>query len=264
MSKYTAAFKIEFLRFLEYRSEFIAEFISIFIHLFIAIFFALAIYEKRTDLYGYSLSAFVTYTLLSSIIGKIIETNIHTVLQNHIKEGSLSAVLLKPISYNKYVLSSELSWKFHSLVYSVIIIGLLILLYLKIFTLQIIVYRIPIFLLAISISYFLNRSFKFIIGIFAFWTKDTRGISNFLEEFINIIGGSWVPFEFFGSIAKVLKILPFSYLYYFPIQILINTSLTTLNIVTVVGLEIVWTIIFSLLGLVLWKKGLKQYESIGI
>ena len=121
-----------------------------------------------------------------------------------------------------------------------------------------------IFILSTIISFFLNRSFKFIIGTFNFWTKDTNGISSFINEVISILGGKWLPIDFFGPLSSIIKLLPFSYGFYFPIQILINSNLDSNDILKILFLEILWTIVFTLVGYFLWKRGLKKFESVGI
>jgi ABC-2 type transport system permease protein len=101
------------------------------------------------------------------------------------------------------------------------------------------------------------------IGCLAFWTKDTGGISNFVNEILNIVSGKWLPLDFFGVLARYLKLLPFSYNFYFPIQLLINKSLTIIEIYKILGIELFWMILFTVIGGYIWKKGLRQYESVG-
>jgi len=264
MKKYLTVYKTEFLHFLQYRSEFIAEFISIFITLFITLYFALAVYEHKDEIYGYTLSEFASYALLTRIIQYTVDTDIAGVLPEDIKKGSLATTLLKPIRYNVYRLFAELSWKTHALFYNGITLGLLTILYASVFDLQIITSRIPLFILALILGYFLNRAFRFLTGVIAFWTKDTSGLSNFIREIMGLLGGSWLPLDFLGIFASVLKILPFSYIFYFPIQLLINSELTNTDILRILVLELAWMVCFTLLGFVLWKRGLKQFESVGI
>jgi len=263
MKKYLAIFKIEFLHFLQYRSEFIAELISIFVNFFIVIFFALAVFENKTEVYGYTLASFATYSLLKSIMSQIVDTDINWVLAHQIRKGDLANYLLKPLRFNWYRLFAELSWKSHSLFYSSFVFAALTVIYARTFTLQIVSIRIPLFVFCAIISYFFNRSFRFIIGTLAFWTKDIGGISSFLNEITSLIGGRWLPLDFFGPLATILKLLPFSYAFYFPIQILIDPSLNTSDIGKIILLEIFWTILFSLAGIILWQKGLKHFESVG-
>lgn len=264
MRKYFCVFKIEFLRFLQYRSEFIAEIIAIFVRVFIVLFFALAVYENKTEIYGYSLAGFATYSLLTSFIMQIIDTDINWVLAHEIRKGNLANYLLKPLKYNWYRLFAELSWKSHSLFYNLLVLTALTILYAKTFTLQIISSRIWIFLIAMILSYLFNRSWRYIIGTLAFWTKDIGGISNFIREITGFLGGSWLPLDFFGPFTNILKLLPFSYIFYFPIQIIIDSNLNSLDIIKILSIEAVWVILLSFIGQILWKKGIKHFESVGI
>ncbi|MBU0975241.1 MAG: ABC-2 family transporter protein [Patescibacteria group bacterium] len=264
MHKYLATFKIEFIHFLEYRSEFIAELLAIVVQLTFSAFIALAFYEHKSSIYGYTLDGFITYTLISVVINRIVDTDVNWVMTHQIRKGDLANILVKPFSYNWYRLFAELSWKSHSIFYSFTAIGLISLFYTKYFTLGIILTRIPLFMLAMVISYFLNRAFKYLIGCLAFWTKDTGGISNFVNEVISILSGKWLPLDFFGSLAKYMKLLPFSYIFYFPIQILLSENLTFADILRILVIEVLWTALFTFIGKYFWKKGLKQFEAVGI
>lgn len=264
MNKYFAIFKIEFIHFLEYRSEFIAELISIFVQLFISAFFALAFFENTNDVYGYSISTYITYVVLTAVVSKLVNTDIGWVLAEQIKNGDLSNLLVKPLQFNWYRLFAELSWKSHSLFYSLIAIGVTSIVLLKQFTFHIILTRIPIFLIAILMSYFLNRAFRYIVGCLAFWTKDTGGITNFINEVLSILGGKWFPLEFYGPLFAIVKLLPFSYIYYFPVQLLINRSLEMNAIGRILLIELLWTILFTVIGQFIWRKGIKHFESVGI
>lgn len=264
MNKYLTVYKLEFMHFLEYRSEFIAEFISIFVKLFLGLFFTLAIYENKTDIFSYSINDFATYFLLSAFVGKLIETDVNWVFEEQIRKGKLAIFLIKPINFNKSRLVSELSWKSHSTIYGLLVISLIAFIYSRIIMLRVIPSRIVFFLLATTIGYFLNRAIKLIIGSLTFWTKYIGGISHFISQVINILGGQWLPIEFFGPFLKYIRLLPFSYIYYFPIQILIREEINNFDIVKIIALELVWTILFHLLFILLWKKGIKHFESVGI
>ena len=191
------------------------------------------------------------------------ETDVNWVLSHQIRKGDLANYLLKPLRFNWYRLFAELSWKSHALFYSFIVIGVLTVIYAKVFILQIISVRIPLFIFCAIISYIFNRSFRFIIGTLAFWTKDIGGISSFLNEITSFLSGRWLPLDFFGPLVTVFKLLPFSYAFYFPIQILIDPTLGPADIKRILLLELFWTLLFFLAGLTLWKKGLKHFESVG-
>jgi ABC-2 type transport system permease protein len=264
VKKYFQVYKTEFLSFLQYRSEFIAEIIAIFIRVFIVLYLALAVYENKEEIYGYTLSGFATYTLLTSFIFQIIDTDINWVLSHQIRKGDLANYLLKPLKYNWYRLFAELSWKSHSLFYSLLVLTAMTFLYAKTFTLQIVSSRIWVFAVAMILSYLFNRSWRYIIGTLAFWTKDIGGISNFIKEISGFLGGSGLPLEFFGPFTNLLKLLPFSYIFYFPIQIIIDPNLNSFNILKILVIESIWVILLFIIGQILWKKGIKHFESVGI
>jgi ABC-2 type transport system permease protein len=264
MKKYLTVFKTEFLHFLQYRSEFFSIVLSILVQLFIFIFITLAIFENKNEVYGITISQLATYSLLSSFLLKAVGTDVNWVLVDHIRSGKLANFLIKPISYNLHRISAELSWKFHLVAYTVITLGLLAIFYSSIFKLSINISRIPIFIISAALAYLLNRSIRLLIGILGFWTKDIGGISNFVNNILSILGGAWYPLEFFGPFANLFRILPFSYMYYFPIQLLTDQTMSLTKVVSIILVQLFWVLIFSVIASLFWKKGIKHFESVGI
>ncbi|MFC1780354.1 ABC transporter permease [Patescibacteria group bacterium] len=264
MKKYLTVFKTEFLHFLQYRSEFFSVVLSILVQLFIFIFITLAIYENKNEVFGISLSEFATYNLLSSFLYKAVETDVNWVLSDHIRSGNLANFFIKPINYNLHRISAELSWKFHLLVYTTITLGVLVVFYSSHFELFIIAARIPVFLLSTFLAYMLNRSIRLLIGTFSFWSKDTGGFANFVNNISSILGGAWYPLEFFGPFINFFRILPFGYLYYFPIQLLIDPEMDFANIAYIIFIQLIWIALFSVITSIFWKRGVKHFESVGL
>jgi len=264
MVKYLATFKCSLINSLQYRGEFILGLFSISASLIITIFFSKAFYENTDSIYGYTLSEFATYTLTSSFIRTIIETNINWHLSENIRSGELSDMIIKPINFNLQQLFSELAWKVNHLLYNLLAFIFIFFIYKLNFEITIIENRIPVFIGAVFISFFLNRSFKQILGNIAFWMKDIGGLSQFVNEVIGLLGGSWIPLDFFKSIFNALKILPFSYIIYFPARLLIDPTIDSESIYQIFILQILWSLLFTTIAHILWKRGIKRYESVGI
>ncbi len=264
MKKYLKVLKANFIKFLEYRTDLVIGLSSLVFNLIITIFLAKAFYENTDDIYGYTLSELATYTFITSSLRTFIETNIHWYLTNDIKSGKLSAILTKPIKYNLYQLFSELAWKINHIFFTVFAVAFIFLIYRSNFDIVIITGRIPIFVVMTIVSFYLYRSFRKILGNLAFWMKDIGGLSQFVNEITGLLGGSWVPLDFFKPIYNLLKFLPFSYIFYFPSRILIDDTIEIQTIYQIMLIQITWTLLFSLFSLFLWKKGLKKYESVGI
>lgn len=264
MKKYLAIFKMEFLGFFEYRSDFISTLVTTLVRLFVSLFLAYAIFENKTEVYGYTRDSFITYTLVVMILQKMVPSDIQWIITEDILRGKLALALIKPIRYNLYRLASELARKTIELVYNLITVIIVTFIYSRLFEIVIIPERIPAFLLFMFLGYLLHRSYDYIIGLIAFWVKDTSGIDNFSYQIIGLLSGSWLPIDFFGPLASIVKLIPFSYLIYFPIQVLTNDSVSSLQIVKLLVLMIFWIILFMIIGQILWKKGLKKFESVGL
>jgi len=264
MKKYLIIFKSNLIKFLQYRGDFLLGLVSLVLNLIITIFLAKAFYENTDSIYGYTLSELATYTLISSSLRALIETSIHWALTNDIKSGKLSIKLTQPINYKLFRLFSEFARKINHIFFTLIAIFFIFKVYQYNFGITIIKYRIFVFVIMTICSFFINWFFRQTLGNFAFWMKDIGGLSQFLNEVVGLLGGSWVPLDYLKPIYNILKLLPFSYILYFPSRVLIDSTIETATIHKILFIQFLWIIFFCLLSQLLWKKGLKKYESVGI
>jgi ABC-2 type transport system permease protein len=80
---------------------------------------------------------------------------------------------------------------------------------------------------------------------------------------MEVVGGAIIPLSFFPQILQtIFMLLPFPFLIYLPMQIYLGKI--SINHIPVEFLkEIGWIAGFALLNLVIWKRGIRQYVSMG-
>lgn len=264
MKKYATVFLFEIITQLQYRAEFFSHIFSTVIHLTVSFFFAVAFFEHVEQIYGFTFELFITYTLLSNIVNSLTGTRIQWDVAESIKSGGLSIFLTKPLRYNAAAFSRELAWKAVSLLFNGTMLALITIVFANTFRLEVIISRIPIFALLATLSYLLRRSMLILVGFAAFWAKDIGGISNFVSNIIGILGGSWIPLDFLPVISNILKFLPFSYITYFPVIVLISKEISIEQGLYIAILQLIWILLFSILANFMWRKGIRQYEAVGI
>ena len=77
-----------------------------------------------------------------------------------------------------------------------------------------------------------------------------------------ISGGFVVPLRFLPSwIEKIALLLPFPYAMYFPILAWMG-KLSVGELFQVIGMQIMWILLFFGLFTVLWKKGVREYSGV--
>ena len=114
--------------------------------------------------------------------------------------------------------------------------------------------------LAVAISYSINV----LVGTVAFYFVEASSIKNVMNHIIGVFSGAMVPLTFFpGTLKTVTLALPFQAVVFGPTQAL---RATTLNSQTLVSLLIAagWAVVLGLWAAWAWRKGLRNYEAVGM
>ena len=120
------------------------------------------------------------------------------------------------------------------------------------------------FLVTASLGVCWGYLFQLIIGASGFWLTQSRGFINFTGVIGRIFGGVYAPLSFFPDwFTKIAGVTPFPYQRYFPIAIWLGKA-TKVEVIMGIITQLVWIGVFYLLLMVVWRKGMKRYESIGI
>jgi ABC-2 type transport system permease protein len=84
-----------------------------------------------------------------------------------------------------------------------------------------------------------------------------------MRVIMEVAGGAIIPLSFFpGVLQKLLMVLPFPYMIYLPMQIYLG-KIPLSGVPFEFIKESVWIMGLILLNLVIWKRGVRQYVSMG-
>ncbi len=122
------------------------------------------------------------------------------------------------------------------------------------------------FLSCIILSFFLMFLINFLVGLSSFLFKNIFSIHNLKMILIGLLGGGFFPLDFYPEgFARVLDYLPFKYVFYMPLQFLLNKEGTRslLEYSEAIGIQLAWIIVLFLLCQVLWHKAIKHFCSVG-
>lgn len=112
---------------------------------------------------------------------------------------------------------------------------------------------------ALGLTYFLN----ILVGSLAFWMTAATSVRTMIHHVINILSGALVPIDLFpGVIKTIATYLPFTSLAYLPAMIIRNGW--TDKTIWLFWVGIIWILILKKLVEFAWVRGLKKYEAIGI
>lgn len=109
----------------------------------------------------------------------------------------------------------------------------------------------------------LNFLIYYCISSIAFTITEAWGVFFGITQGILMLSGRIFPLDVFGeNIAKVLGMLPFKYIVYYPVNI-VNGRLSPDEILYGATVQIVWIIVMILLSSFCWKLGMKKYVVVG-
>ncbi|MCM8807906.1 MAG: ABC-2 family transporter protein [Candidatus Omnitrophica bacterium] len=247
----------------EFRINHIFSFLTIALPLIFMIFLWKKVYTDINVIQNFSLSSIITYYFLVILIQDITYPGVNFEIVEDIKEGRLSIILTKPISYPIYIFSIKIGVSLPYFLISLMILSIFLFIIKENLVLPVDLCMGFIFLLVFFLSFVLGFLLSFILSIFSFWIEEGGGLEKLTDVLIPILSGLILPLSFFPSfIHPFFKILPFKYTLNFPVEVFLGI-LPFQKILEGIIFQIAWIFISLLVSCLLWKRGLKHYKAIG-
>ncbi|OGD62476.1 hypothetical protein A2160_00135 [Candidatus Beckwithbacteria bacterium RBG_13_42_9] len=264
MRQFLALFSISLKDAFVYRVRSFIWFLNDVLPVLTAMLFFGAVFSQQKQVGDYVLSSILSYYLVTLSLNVLLEPHPEFAIYLDINSGFLSTYLLKPLSYIRFYIASEIAWKTIRLTYLTPFMILALIALHGCTTMNLMVWwRWLIFGLMLAVSFMIFYFWKVIIGFMAFWFNEITwllGISELLSTFFS---GIIFPLDLMPKyMQQIASLLPFKYVIYIPAKLL--TSVISLEEqFKYLIIQLVW---LSILGLVvkrLWRKGVKDYEAYG-
>ncbi|MBC8953947.1 ABC-2 family transporter protein [Xenorhabdus sp. PB62.4] len=263
IKKYLCISHITWQKGIEYRFSVFYMIIEAIIPSIAMIFLWRTIYNNGDLIGGYTFSELVMYFIGARFINYFVWYAIDWKLYEQIHEGNLSTLLLKPIDVQAYYFWEMIGDRVVNIVLGVIPLFILIIILGNHFEFQVSLYNIFSGILSISLSCILWFLVSWTIGCYVFWAQKADMILFVKEMVIMILAGVFFPIDILPSyIVSLIDKTPFPYLAYFPLKILF-TDMEETNISVGLMTQIIWCMIFFVLGRIIWKQGLRKYVEVG-
>lgn len=248
---------------LSYRLNFVMWRFRVVLQLLTLFFLWGVIIPKGSSLFGYSQSQMLTYILGTSLITSIVLATRTAEIGDQINNGALSNFLVKPISYMKYWFARDLGDKAMNIAFSIVEISILV----ALFRPPLFIQADPLLLVLALMSCFISMTmyffFNYLLGLFGFWSNEIWGPRFIFWILINFFAGSLFPLDILPApIFSALKLLPFTYLLYFPLKIYLG-QLTPFQIMEGLLISVIWTFLLYAATRFFWMRGLKLYGAEG-
>ncbi len=231
------------------------------------LFIWLAIYQGQKgsggEIGGYNLSQMLTYYFGVALISAVATAHNEWEVAREIQSGELSAYLTRPISYLGHHLVANLSWKIlKGLCVAPFLLGLY-LIFKNYLSLNFTLWQLAAFGLVLVFSYLLNFFNSMVFGLIPFWLEEYGSFVELNEIVRSLFSGMALPIAFLpGVFLTIGQLLPYRYLYDFPLRILAGQAGAAEVSSGLVGL-IIWLLIFAFAYSFLWRKGAARYSAYG-
>lgn len=263
MKKYLALFKSNLSASLQYRGALFTWILVELVSLSSATFLWLAVFRSNASVGNYDFNKIISYYLLVPIIGGFTSIFVSEHLPRKIKDGAISTDLMKPYSIATANLLNQLSIKLTQLTIKLPVYAVAGLFFISIFNLHIQFVSLPLALAICVFSYTLHFFIDLALSYTAFWFDDVWSLSHMKTVLLMVFGGLSFPIDLVPqNIRVIFNILPFRFIYYFPIKVA-QGNMPVNTLFTELGQLILWIVVFFVLGKVLWRQGLRKYGAYG-
>jgi ABC-2 type transport system permease protein len=262
--KYIAIIKATWQRALTYRTTVISYRIGEMLEIFFLILLWSAIYSNQDQLKGYNLREMLTYILFGALISVIVRNWMSDVVARDIKDGTLSQFLVKPISYLRYMMFREIGRISLAFLMSVATQVAMIMAFADRFIFNTSPEYLLIIMVMVGLAFITEMFLSFLTGMIAFWTNEVDGIYATLDRLKRFFAGGYFPINLLPIMyVKISFILPFGYSFFVPAQLYLKKidPITGLKGILV---QIVWVVLLYFIIKLIWKRGLRRYEGVGI
>lgn len=244
--------------FARYRLNILFTFISeLFIPAVINIFFVTGVVNAGAE--KHQMKEIVLYIFLANIIFTISMTNIEEMIVADIRGAKLTYKLLAPVHPIQDYIVTDLSNKLtHILVLYVplFMVGVLV----GMIRLNHVLFGFAAMVMACVLGYCIS----FIIGLLSFWLTEIWGIGAVKNLLFSVFAGTVFSLSFLPErVQRIMMYTPFPYMGYFPAAVLLEGEIAG-GVGQTFAIGVIWSVLLIGAAAVLWKKGIKKYESVGV
>ena len=181
--------------------------------------------------------------------------------EERIREGQLSAQLLRPLHPIHYDVAFFAGWKLVVIVMWLPIAVVLSLIFHP--ELDVSALEVAVFAVAIWGAYLIRTMFLWLLGMTSIWTTRASALFETYVMAELLLSGRLVPLQLMPDWAQRLAdLLPFQWTFFFPIQALVG-ELSTEELLQGLGMQVLWTAIGTGLVVVAFRRSVRHYSAVG-
>jgi len=266
MRKYSKIFRVALIERLTYRSDFLLTSALRLLPMLTTILLWSAVYglDYQKEIGNFRLSEMIAYLLLVHISRMFPSMpGLAMGIAVDIREGTLKKYLLQPLDMLHYLITYRVAHKIAYIVTSFLpYLGLFFLCrnYFESFPN---IETLAAYLLSLVLAFIIGFYFEACIGMIGFWMLEITSLLYIVNTLNFFISGQMFPISLLPpTVARVLKLLPFPYMAYFPAAVFLG-KIRGVDLWQGLLGEAAWALGLFLLARVLFRVGLKRYSAYG-
>ena len=210
---------------------------------------------------GYTRGDFAAYFLVLMLVNNITYSWIMYEYDNRVREGTLSAALLRPVHPIHTDIAENLSSKMISTPGMLIIALVLGFVFRP--TVHLMPWALAAFIPAVALAFLLRFLLEWTLALAAFWTTRVSALNQMYFVALLFLSGQVAPLSLFPRLVQaVAAALPFRWIIAFPVELLLG-NLTPTDALVGFAAQVGWIGVSLLLVRLVWRAGVRQYSAVG-
>ena len=241
MKSYLAILRGSYMVGMVYRFGFLFTILGNIVYMGVSYYLWRSIYANAETIRGMTFNETFLYIALGSAVFILLKTYADWYISYEIREGLIASYLIKPLDYGLYSLFVALGGALMNL--TAITVPTILLLTLVFHVTIELGAGLVLFPLSLLLAFVISFCFDYFIGLLAFYTESTWGLSITKEILIMVMSGAFVPLQFFpDALQKILLALPFQAIYYTPLMMVSKPDLGLETFLPMLAVQLFWAI----------------------
>lgn len=214
---------------------------------------------------GFSFQEMITYLVFVNIFTFVsFDGNTSWTINQEIKDGTIAMAFVKPISYRKRFIATNLGVVSTMIIlfgipsFTIAYLIFYFLGYIQITSIWSFLLYLVMFLFSQLIATMLNDVINYIFGIFCFYTTAGFGLNSIRNVIISFLSGTLIPLSFFPKVFEtIVSYMPFAGMAQNPVLILLM-KVSYFDALKLIGLSVIWLVILEVFASLLFKHASKK------
>jgi ABC-2 type transport system permease protein len=265
MRKLLAYFRVAIADAFIYRAEGIIWMLNDVGPAVIALIFWSAAFQTQANFAGFTYPQMLVYYLGIMFVNNVINTQPQYFLSEEIRNGDFSEYLLKPINLTLFKFASNNSWRLVRLIFFLPLLLLVAKLFAVNFNfISLSWVKLGLIVASLVMAFFINFFLKLALGLTTIWFEEAGWLFFGFDILATFLSGELIPLDFFpAGLTAANNWLPFKYLLYFPLSLVLNSGQSAGALITGFGYQFVWCLLAYILYRWIFNRGSRAYGAYG-